>query len=87
MEKLELSRRRFLLTAHEGMASRLEALQKGAAKRARAAMVYFILVNIFFWFGSAGLWYILVVSSIKSNVLQLNMIFNESVGRRSSKLT
>lgn len=32
----------FLLTAHEGIESRLEALAKGAAERARATMEYFI---------------------------------------------
>lgn len=39
----------FLLTAHEGIESRLEALAKGAAKRARVAMVYFIFLNILFF--------------------------------------
>ena len=41
--KRDLSRCRSVLTAHEGIASRLEAaLAKGAAKRARVAMAYFI---------------------------------------------
>ena len=46
-------------------------------------MEYFIFVS----FGLEGLWYVVCgVFNIKRDVLQFNMIFNESVGRRS-KLT
>lgn len=43
-----------ILTAQVGSSSRLEALAKGRAKRARAAMEYFIFVSL----GLEGLWYV-----------------------------
>ncbi len=70
------------LTAQDGISSRPEALAKGAANRARATTEYFIF---FLFFGFEGLWYAVVVLNFRSDILQFNTIFNESVGR--SKLT
>lgn len=55
-----------ILTAQVGSSVRLEALAKGAAKKARAAMEYFMFVFL----GLEGLWYVVMSLEIRSDVLQ-----------------
>ena len=86
MGETESSKGQILLTAQAGSSVRLEALAKGAAKRARVAMEYFILFFCFFPFLLLARKFsinVVVFLSIKSNVLQWNTVFNESVGKRS----
>lgn len=54
-------------------------MAKGAVRRARVEIEYFILAS----FGFRGFWSVCMALSIKNDVLQWKMDFNESVGRSS----
>ena len=82
---VSLSARWVRLTAQLGSSvraprsKRAPAVAKGAVRRARVEIEYFILAS----FGFKGFWFVCIALSIKNDVLQWKMDFNESVGRSS----
>lgn len=82
---VSLSTRWVRLTAQLGSSvraprsKRAPAVAKGAVRRARVEIEYFILAS----FGFRGFWFVCMALSIKNDILQRKMDFNESVGRSS----